>query len=142
MIKINSWWPWYLIFSLSYICWMVYLGTNDFKKIQRDYRRARYYLTFDQVEKSAIHELTRECLKKSAQVQESNDLCLSHSPKMVQTKIQYITKLRTQNMNQASKKRLMFYTSFGIVFIISPLASLYVAILIVMKLRTTVKLVK
>jgi Flp pilus assembly protein TadB len=120
---------------------MIYLGQNDFARIQRDYRRAQYQLDIDRIEKSASRELTSECLKKAAREQEDKDLCLSQPPQMVQTKIEQIIKSRTENMANASRKRAMFYITFGLFFIIVPLSWLYLTILIVVKLCTSVRIV-
>jgi hypothetical protein len=157
-------WAWrlfYAVCSLVYMGWVSYLGSNDFTRVQREYRRARSQVESSRIHSAALQELSAECRQRSemqvkAENATGNELpgisieegipadreCLSWPPAVVEAREAEIRERLLERQKRAGWKLLLFSMFFVIIFLIIPPAVIYLFAAFITKLFSSIKIVR
>jgi len=148
--------PWrigYAACCLVYVAWMVHLSFNNFDMVHSDYRRAGERLQPARIAKIALRELVEQCRQDSLRSNHlrpaadkggvvSQDPCLSW-PTTVLAQQQGVVKERLlAERRLAGRKLVLFYGSFGIIFLILPPAFLYLLLSFLFWMFRNLKFIK
>jgi hypothetical protein len=149
--KRRGWRFFYAVCCLVYMGWVSYLGSNDFGRVQREYRRAGDQLEPGRLHAAALEELLAECRMRSekqpADVDGAvNELqsgdCLSWPPAVVEAREAKIRERLVERQNRAGRKLLLFSLFFGVIFLIIPPVLIYVFVVVIAKFFRSVKIVR
>jgi len=149
--KRRGWRLFYAVCCLVYMGWVSYLGSNDFGRVQREYRRAGDQLEPGRIHAAALQELLAECRKRSekqpADVDGAvNELqsgdCLSWPPAVVEAREAKIRERREERQKRAGRKLLLFSLFFGVIFLIIPPVLVYGFAVVIVKLFSAVTIVR
>jgi hypothetical protein len=143
----------YGVFCLLYAGWVVYLGQENFAKVDGEYRRAREYQQPSQVERIARQELAAEC-RRAVQRESrsraagdpdpavSEDACRSFPEALLaERKRDVAANLRAEE-KLFRRKLVVFYLTFGVFFVVLPLGFLYLLLAFLIWLFRDMKFVK
>ena len=131
-----NWQIGYAVFCLVYVAWVVYLSLDNFDMVHGDYRRAGEQLQPPRIRELAIRELVAQCRreeKSSSRLRPTGerasaaaeDPCLSWPAAVVAEREKTVTEHLTITRSRFLRKLVVFYITFGIVFLIMPLVLLY-----------------
>lgn len=141
--KRSGWRIGYLICCLIYAGWVVRLSVNDFERVHRQYRETGVRLAPAQSREIARRELIVECREEQEQVGRFDDQkCLAVSPADLEQKEKVVVKRLVGERHRALRKLIVFYATFVIIFLLAPALLTYGAIILFIKVFTTVKIVK
>ena len=148
--------PWRVVYAvccLLYVAWMVHLSFNNFAMVHRDYRRAGERLQPVQVAKIALRELVDQCHQdtlpgdqlrwatvKGAVADE--DACLHWPTTVLVQRQEVVTERLLAQRDLAGRKLVLFYGSFGTVFLILPPVLLYLLLSSIAWIFRNLKVVK
>ena len=133
----------YAVCSLVYMAWVTNVGTNEFDRINGQYRKLVAQLDTSQIKSAVLEELAAECRRKS---QENSyleeDVCLSFPPQTVEAREKIIEERRIRARKRGTIKLLLFYTGFVAIFLLAPPTMLYLLIAAVIALYKNIKIVR
>lgn len=143
----------YVVFSLVFVVWVVYLGLDNFDKVHGEYRIAQARLQPSQVKDIALQELIDQCrkkLKRSGPTQVAGDKasgmadgdCLSFPEAVLLERQKTVTSHLVSEEKRFKRKLIVFYISFGVFFIVLPLYVLYLLLSFFIWLFRGLKFVK
>jgi len=164
MISANKRRFWLLLYAvccLIYVGWVTYLGSFDFNRVLREYRRAVDQMEAGRIRSAAWQELVAEC-RKSYEMQSgipnraengaqaividegvpAEQDCFDWlSPQLV-TREAEIRESRLDRQKRAGWKLLLFSLFFVVIFLIFPPALVYLFAMLFVRLFRTVKIVR
>ncbi|HHO49041.1 MAG TPA: hypothetical protein ENN06_11420 [Desulfobacteraceae bacterium] len=131
-------WFGYAVVCLVYGVWIVYLGLDNFSMVHDGYHQAGAQLHPEQVGKAALRELVEECREEAAapghpgpdgeSYEFLDDPCLLQPAAAVEERQKIVKKRLLGEQGRAWRKLMLFYLSFGIVFLVLPMLTLYLAL--------------
>ena len=143
MKKIKLWKIIYAVCCLVYIGWTINVGTNEFDRINSQYRAILVQLDQDSIKTKALEELIAECNKESAlQADRQEDACLSLPPEELEAREKKIEKRLLQVRERGRIKLVLFYAGFLLIFLLAPTVLIYLLIIGVIKLKENIKIVR
>ena len=142
MKKIQLWKIIFALCCLVYMGWTINVGTNEFDRINGQYRRIIQQLEPDRIKTAAIEELTEECRRLSKwqtglKVEDCYNWPLALLKK---TEIEIEARL-LRAKERAIIKMVLFYTGFVLIFLLAPPILLYLLIIGIIKLKNNIKIV-
>ena len=143
MKKIRLWKIIYALCCLVYMGWTINVGTNEFDRINGQYRRIIHQLEPGRIKTAAVEELTEECRRVSKwqtglKVQD----CYNWPPSLVEKTEKEIEKRLLRARERGIIKVVLFYTVFVLIFLLAPPTLIYLLILGIIKLKKTIKIVR
>jgi len=129
---------------LAYAVWIVSLALNNFAMVHDVYNQAGERLRPEIVRKEALRELVEECREETAAAGRlrPDDPCLS-PPAAALEERQKIVKMRLLGeQGRAWRKLMLFYLSFGIVFLVLPMLTLYLALAFLIWLWRNLRIIR
>lgn len=159
--KRRAWRLFYVLCCLVYMGWVSYLGSNDFGRVQREYRRAGEQVEPGRIHAAALQELLKECRKRS-EIQPADshaaenvlqngltveggtaDLdCLAWPPAVVEAREAEVRARLLESQKRAGWKLLLFSLFFVVIFLILPPVVIYFFMVFIAKLFSAVKIVR
>ena len=142
MKKIQLWKIIYALCCLVYMGWTINVGTNEFDRINGQYRRIIQQLEPDRIKTAAVEELTEECRRVSKwQTGLKVEDCYNWPPVLLKkTEIELEARL-LRAKERAIIKMVLFYTGFVLIFLLAPPILLYLLIIGIIKLKNNIKIV-
>ena len=143
MKKFRHWRIIYAVCCLVYMGWIIHVGTNEFDRVNGQYRRLVGQLDADRIRAAALEELIAECSKKStlqADLQENS--CFSWPSIVVEAREKAVKERLIRAKERGTIKLVMFYVSFVLIFLLAPPFLIYLLIVGVIMLYKNVKIVK
>jgi hypothetical protein len=142
MKKIQLWKIIFALCCLVYMGWTINVGTNEFDRINGQYRRIIQQLEPDRIKTAAIEELTEECRRLSKwQTGLKVEDCYNWPPALLKkTEIEIEARL-LRAKERAIIKMVLFYTGFVLIFLLAPPILLYLLIIGIIKLKNNIKIV-
>ena len=149
--KRRAWRLFYAVCCLVYMGWVSYQSSNDFDRVQREYRRAGDQVEPGRIHSAALQELLAECRKRSAMQPAdldgvANELqsgdCLSWPPAMVEAREAEIRDRLNDRQKRAGRKLLLFSLFFVVIFLIMPPVLVYGFAVVIVKLFSAVTIVR
>ena len=133
----------YAVCSLVYMAWVTNVGTNEFDRINGQYRKLVAQLDAVQIKSATLGELTAECCRKSQQNScLEEDICLSFPPQALEAREKIIEERRIRARKRGTIKLLLFYKGFVVIFLLTPPTMLYLLIAGVIALYKNIKIVR
>ncbi|GAB4335559.1 MAG: hypothetical protein Kow0089_05330 [Desulfobulbaceae bacterium] len=129
-----GWRTGFALFCLLYTACAVYLGLDNFDKVQGEYSRAAEKLRPDRIEEIARMELAAECrakLKRSGRIRpvdiaaEAERLCASFPAADLEARRKTVAARLETDRKRFFRKILVFAISFSVFFLAIPLGLLY-----------------
>ena len=143
MKKIKLWKIIYAVCCLIYMGWTINVGTNEFDRVNSQYRAILAQLDQDSIKTKALEELIAECNKESAlQADRQEDACLSWPPEILEAREKKIEKRLLQVRERGRIKLVLFYAGFLLIFLLAPTVLIYLLIIGVIKLKENIKIVR
>ena len=143
MKKIRLWKIIYALCCLVYMGWTINVGTNEFDRINGQYRRIIHQLEPGRIKTAAVEELTEECRRVSKwQTGLKVEDCYNWPPFLVEKTEKEIEKRLLRAKERGIIKVVLFYTVFVLIFLLSPPTLIYLLILGIIKLKKTIKIVR
>jgi hypothetical protein len=133
----------YVVCALAFMSWVLHVGTNEFDRINSQYRRLGAQLDAGRIKSGALEELTSECRRKSggsAGLEEH--ACLSFPPQALEAREKAITEHRKRAKEKGTIKLVLFYTGFVVIFLLAPPALIYLLLAGVIALYKNIKFVR
>jgi len=116
----------YAVCCLIYAGWMIHVGTNEFDRINGQYRRLVEQLEPDRVRKVALEELAFECRKKLQQRADREEAdCSSWEPLVLAARTQTVAERHIRAKERGFIKLVLFYTGFVVIFLLAPIILIY-----------------
>ena len=129
LLKRHRWRIVYGVGCLFYMAWVVHLSFNNFEMVHSDYRRAGQRLQPARIEVIALGELVGDCraqLRRSGRLEVVADgACRSFPEADLVARRQAVSERLSAERSLAGRKLVLFYASFGLVFLILPPFILY-----------------
>ena len=123
--------------------WTINVGTNEFDRINGQYRTIVKQLEPDRIKTAAVEELTEECRKVSKwQTDLKKKDCYYWPPSLVEKKEKEIEKRLLRTKERGIIKVVLFYTVFVLIFLLAPPILIYLLILGIIKLKKTINIVR
>jgi hypothetical protein len=123
--------------------WTINVGTNEFDRINGQYRRIIHQLEPGRIKTAAVEELTEECRRVSKwQTGLKVEDCYYWPPSLVEKTEKEIEKRLLRAKERGIIKVVLFYTVFVLIFLLSPPTLIYLLILGIIKLKKTIKIVR
>jgi hypothetical protein len=123
--------------------WTINVGTNEFDRINGQYRRIIHQLEPGRIKTAAVKELTEECRRVSKwQTGLKVEDCYYWPPSLVEKTEKEIEKRLLRAKERGIIKLILFYTVFVLIFLLSPPTLIYLLILGIIKLKKTIKIVR
>ena len=133
----------YALFCLVYMGWVMHVGTNEFDRINGQYRRLVAQLDAELIRSRALEELTAECFRKSGKSSATEGTpCLSWPSGVVEAKARKIEKLRIRARERGAVKLVLFYTGFVVIFLLAPPVLIYLLLIGIITLYRNIKIVR
>ena len=129
----------YVICSLVYMAWVVYLSQFNFGLVHRDYRRADNKLQPETIEAVALQELFDRCIKELGREESA---CQSWPAEVVADQQKIVLEMFENERSRMVRKLVLFYIYFGVIFLILPPLILYMTITILIRIYKSIKFVK
>ena len=143
MKKVKLWKIIYAVCCLIYMGWTINVGTNEFDRVNSQYRAILAQLDQDSIKTKALEELIAECNKESAvQADRQEDACLSLPPAELEAREKKIEKRLLQVRERGRIKLVLFYAGFLLIFLLAPTVLIYLLIIGVIKLKENIKIVR
>ena len=143
MKRIRPWQIIYAICCLAYMGWTINVGTNEFDRINSQYRAILDRLEQGSIKNKALEELTSECKKESElQAGRKENACLTWPSAVVETKEKEIQKHLLRVRDRGRIKLVLFYAGFVLIFLIAPPVLVYLLIIGIIKLKENIKIVR
>lgn len=143
MKKIRLWKIIYALCCLVYMGWTINVGTNEFDRINGQYRRIIHQLEPGRIKTAAVEELTEECRRVSKwQTGLKVEDCYNWPPFLVEKTEKEIEKRLLRAKERGIIKVVLFYTVFVLIFLLAPPTVIYLLILGIIKLNKTIKIVR
>jgi hypothetical protein len=143
MSKFRQWRIIYAVCSLVYMGWVIHVGTNEFDRINGQYRDLVSQLDGGRIRSGALEELTAECRRESKDrldLQENG--CSSWPSTMVEARTKEIEERRILAKKKGFIKLVLFYTGFVLIFLLGPPLLIYLIIVGIIKLKKSIKFVR
>jgi len=138
--------PWKIIYGiccLVYMGWTINVGTNEFDRINGQYRRLEEQLDAGRIKTAALEELIAECRKESTlPLDREEDACLSWPPPVAEAREKEIKERFTRARDRGTIKLLLFYAGFILIFLLAAPLLIYLLIIGVIKLKKSIKIVR
>ncbi|MDH3360164.1 MAG: hypothetical protein OEL55_04765 [Desulfobulbaceae bacterium] len=144
-LKKQRWRIVYGIGCLIYIVWMVNLSFNNFDMVHTDYRRAGERLQPARLEAIALRELEDDCrtkLRRSGVYEEVGGACRTFNEADIIAARQEVRGRLSAERSLFGRKLVLFYISFGLVFLILPLVIIYQLLSLILWLFQNLKIHK
>ena len=135
----------YGICSLLYMAWMVHLSLYNFDMVHRHYRLAGERLHPARIEAIAREELELKCRKEATRVgllPGSVDPCQSWPEAVLKARQKKVEQRLVAEHDLAWRKLVIFYLSFGTIFLILPPLCLRLLIALAFLILRNLKLIK
>ena len=143
MKKIRLWKIIYAICCLVYIGWTINVGTNEFDRINSQYRAILDQFDQNRIRTKALEELADECRKESKMRPDlERDACLSWPPAVVEARGQKIEERLLRVRDRGRIKLVLFYAGFVLIFLLAPPSLIYLLIIGIIKLKENIKIVR
>ena len=143
MKKIRLWKIIYALCCLVYIGWTINVGTNEFDRINGQYRRIIHQLEPGRIKTAAVDELTEECRRVSKwQTGLKVEDCYYWPPSLVEKTEKEVEKRLLRAKERGIIKLVLFYTVFVLIFLLSPPILIYLLIIGITKLKKNIKIVR
>ena len=143
MKKIRKWQIIYTVCCLVYIGWVINVGTNEFDRINSQYRRLVAQLDPGRIRTAALEELIAECHKESmVRADPEENGCLSWPPPVVEVRGKEIEERLIQAKERGTIKLVLFYAGFVILFLLGPPLVIYLLIVGIITLKKYIKIVR
>jgi hypothetical protein len=143
MKKIRLWKIIYAICCLVYIGWTINVGTNEFDRINSQYRAILDQFDQNRIRTKALEELVDECRKESKmRLEQEEDACLSWPPAVVEARGQEIEERLLRVRDRGRIKLVFFYAGFVLIFLLAPPVLIYLLIIGIIKLKENIKIVR
>lgn len=143
MKKIRMWKIIYAVCCLIYMGWTINVGTNEFDRINSQYRRLVEQLEGESIRAVALEELTNECRMKSKMggIREENN-CLSWPQQVVVVREKAVEKRFLEARERGKIKLVLFYAGFVIIFLLGPPVLIYLLLIGIIKLKENIKIIR
>ncbi len=143
MKKFRHWRIIYAVCCLVYIGWTIDIGTNEFDRINGQYRNLVDQLDAGRIRTEALEELTAECRRESAirGGRQEKD-CSSWPPTVVEARGKVIEERLVRAKERGTIKLVLFYAGFVLIFLLGPPLIIYLLIVGIIKLYKSVKIVR
>ncbi len=118
----------YVACSLIYMAWVVQLSFNNFEMVHSHYQRAGERLQPQRIQTIARNELVRQCREETMGadlLRGGEDPCLSLPRAVLEERQKEVKERLVSQWGLAWRKLVLFYLSFGIIFLILPPLILY-----------------
>jgi hypothetical protein len=113
MKKFRKWRIIYWVCCFVYLGWIINLGTNEYDRINSQYRRIANQLDAGRIRTTALEELGTEWFRKSmVRPGLKEDACFSWPPAMVEAREKKIEERLGKAKKQAAIKLVLFYMIF------------------------------
>lgn len=133
----------YLVCSLVYIGWVINVGTNEFTRINDQYRRIVDQLDSGRIKNTALEELSAECRRESkGRPDLEKKACLSWPPAVVEAKGKEIEERWIRARERGLIKVVLFYTGFVLIFLLAPPLFIYLLLVGAIRLYRSVKIIR
>lgn len=133
----------YTVCSIIYIGWMIYVGGNEFDRINSQYRHLNRQLEPDRITAATLDELAAECRRAlSKQLRPQEAACSDWLPSVVEAKRSEVAERTMQARKRGLVKIVLFYTGFVAIFLLAPVILLYLLILGIITLYKNIKIVR
>jgi len=143
MKKPRKWQIIYALCSLVYMGWVMHVGTNEFDRINGQYRRLAAQLDAGRIRTAALEELSAECRKKTRDHSGlEEEACLSWPSRVVETKAKEIEEQRVRARERGVIKLVLFYTGFVLIFLLAPPILIYLLLIGIITLYKNIKIVR
>jgi hypothetical protein len=143
MKKFRKWRIIYWVCCFVYLGWIINLGTNEYDRINSQYRRIANQLDAGRIRTTALEELGTEWFRKSmVRPGLKEDACFSWPPAMVEAREKKIEERLGKAKKQAAIKLVLFYMIFVILFLLAPPLLIYLLIVGVIRVFSSIKFVK
>ena len=143
MKKIRAWKIIYAVCCLAYMGWTINVGSNEFDRINSQYRRLVDQLDEGRIRTKALEELTAEwCRESKVLAGQKEDACLSWPPAVVEARGKEIEKRFIRAKERGTIKLVLFYTGFVLLFLLGPPFLIYLLIIGIIKLKKYIKIVR
>ena len=138
--------PWKIIFAvccLVYIGWTINVGTNEFDRINSQYRVILAQLDQGRIRTKALEELTAECNKEPKLLADRQEnACLSWPPAVVEARGKEIEERLLRVRERGRIKLALFYAGFVLIFLLAPPVLIYLLIVGIIKIKENIKIVR
>jgi len=121
--KKRLWWCVYAVCTVIYMVWVVHLSRYNFDMVHRHYRQAGERLQPARIEAIAREELETKCRKEAKRVGLStytDDHCRSWPATVLAARQKKVETRLLAEKSLAWRKLVIFYLSFGAIFLILP----------------------
>lgn len=143
MKKFRHWWIIYAVCCLVYMGWIIHVGTNEFDRVNGQYRRLVGQLGADRIRAAALEELIAECRRESAmRLDRQEDGCFSLPPAVMEAREKTVEERRIRARERGIIKLVLFYAGFMILFLLGPPLFVYLLIVGIIKLYANIKIVR
>lgn len=134
----------YAVCCLFYVAWVVLLSLDNFDMVLSDYRRARERLQPVRIEAIALQELVEQCLKKAGTVDPGGLVaaehdCLIWPAGVIIDRQQAVAERLGAERSRTFRKLVVFYFSFGVIFLLLPPTLLYLLLVFFIWLFKSIK---
>jgi len=143
MKKFRHWRIIYAVCCLVYIGWTIDIGTNEFDRINGQYRNLVDQLDAGRIRTKALEELIAECRRESKmRLDRQEDACFSWPPTVVEARGKAIEERLVRAKERGTIKLVLFYAGFVLIFLLGPPLIIYLLIVGIIKLYNSVKIVR
>ncbi len=143
MKKFREWRLIYAVCCLVYWGWMINVGTNEFARINGQYRLIVEQLDGERIRTKALEELKTDCNKEfTLRADRDEDACLAWPPSVVKARVKAVEQRRIRAKERGTIKLVLFYTSFVFFFLLFPPLLIYLLIVGIIRLFLNIKIVK
>ena len=134
--KIMTWRLAYAACSLLYVAWVVHLSLHNFEMVHSDYRRAGERLQPARIAAIALQELVEQCRQEviandqprpanAGEALAADDPCLAWPTTVLEERQKDVKERLLGQRSLTGRKLLLFYLTFGTIFLIMPPLLLY-----------------
>ena len=143
MKKFRHWRIIYVVCCLVYMGWIIHVGTNEFDRVNGQYRLLVGQLDADRIRADSLEELIAECRRESAMhLERQEEGCFSRPPAVVEAKEKTIEERRSRARERGIIKLVLFYAGFVLLFLLGPQLFVYLLIVAIIKLYSNIKIVR
>ena len=143
MKKIRAWKIIFVFCCLVYMGWTINVGTNEFDRINNQYRVILAQLDQGRIRTKALEELTAECNKEPKLLADRQEnACLSWPPAVVEARGKEIEERLLRVRERSRIKLVLFYAGFVLIFLLAPTVLIYLLIVGIIKIKENIKIVR
>jgi len=143
MKKIRTWKIIFAVCCLIYMGWTINVGTNEFDRINSQYRAILEELDQGRIRTKALEELTAECNKEPKLLaNRQKNACLSWPPAVVEAKEKELEERLLRVRERGRIKLVLFYAGFVLIFLLAPPALIYLLIVGILRLKENIKIIR